>query len=47
MVKGHPDAPRLSADGFPVFLNRQEIREFEAKNPHMKYDSGRRPGEKL
>ncbi len=36
-----PAVPRYSKDGFPVFLNKREIREFEAKRPQFKYDTGR------
>lgn len=36
-----PAVPRYSKDGFPVFLNRREINEFQAKRPQYKYDTGR------
>lgn len=36
-----PAVPRYSKDGFPVFLNMREIREFQAKRPQYKWDTGR------
>lgn len=42
MPRFHPDAPRVDRRGCPVFANRQETREFEARTEgtahHYHYD---------
>lgn len=36
-----PAVPRYSKDGFPVFMTKREIQEFQAKRPQYAWDSGK------